>query len=253
MIAFPYSSKTLARLADAIDSGYTDSKMGLLFLDAQVDQWAPDNAKNKLDRAMQLLVEMRTVNTTQSADGFRELARLVLARGKPPSASFSPPEAAPWYPQLRDALAADGWDFDEQTDKLVPIVPAVSMSAEFSALEQALNARGFGTAAGHYSQAVDAFGDGKWASANGQLRACFEETVTQLGAVPPSSHGGRIQKAFDNLGLAGKLKPDEDEFGKRLWKQLHPNGAHPGLSDEDEARFRLLTLTGYLRYLVARA
>jgi hypothetical protein len=44
----------------------------------------------------------------------------------------------------------------------------------------------------------------------------------------------------------------ECEFGKALWRLLHANGSHPGLSDQDESRFRLLTLTGYARYLLSR-
>ncbi|MCZ7537874.1 MAG: hypothetical protein M5T61_19395 [Acidimicrobiia bacterium] len=45
---------------------------------------------------------------------------------------------------------------------------------------------------------------------------------------------------------------DEAGFGKALWKLLHPGGSHPGLSDQDESRFRLLTLTGYARFLLSR-
>jgi hypothetical protein len=48
------------------------------------------------------------------------------------------------------------------------------------------------------------------------------------------------------------LVEGEQQFGKDLWKLLHANGSHPGLSDEDESRFRLLTLTGYARYLLGR-
>jgi hypothetical protein len=32
----------------------------------------------------------------------------------------------------------------------------------------------------------------------------------------------------------------EQQFGKDLWKLLDANGSHPGLSDEDELRFRLV-------------
>lgn len=73
------------------------------------------------------------------------------------------------------------------------------------------------------------------------------------GGVAPSGGTGHVQKAFDALQAANKLVDGEQQFGKDLWKLLHANGSHPGLSDEDESRFRLLALTGYARYLLSRA
>ena len=35
-----------------------------------------------------------------------------------------------------------------------------------------------------------------------------------------------------------------------IWETLHPSGSHPGLSDADEARFRMQLCTGLARFLL---
>ena len=142
--------------------------------------------------------------------------------------------------------------FDEASDRLVPMVSALQVTDELSWIEADLERRGWKTAAGHYRQAIDAFASGNWASANSQLRAFFEDLVLKAGDVPPSNAAGQVQKAFDALHDANKLVDGEEQFGEALWRLLHANGAHPGLSDQDESGFRLLALTGCARYLLNR-
>ena len=248
---FALSSRTICVLAEAIEIGKSATTMGTLFLKADVDAWEPEQPSNKLDRAVKLLKGLREDNTKDSNAGALELVRLMLAGGKAQTVGFSSREPTIWWTPLRDAVAADGWEFDEQSDRLVPTVPGVQVTDEVTWIEADLKRRGWTTAAGHYRQAIEAFASGtNWASANGQLRAFFEDLVCQAAGVPLGN--GQVQKAFDALEVAGKLVKGECEFGKALWKLLHANGSHPGLSDQDESRFRLLTLTGYARYLLSR-
>jgi len=247
---FVLSSRTIGVLAEAIEAGNSATTMGTLFLKANVDVWEPAQASNKLDRAVKLLKGLRTENTEESNAGALELVRLMLAGGKQRTAGFSSREPATWWKPLRDAVAADGWEFDDESDRLVPTLPGVQVTDEVTWIERDLDLRGWKTAAGHYHQAIEAFAAGRWASANGQLRAFFEEVVCRAAGVPLGN--GQVQKAFDALDAAGHLVKGESEFGKALWKLLHANGSHPGLSDQDESRFRLLAMTGYARYLLRR-
>ena len=104
---------------------------------------------------------------------------------------------------------------------------------------------------GHDEQAVENFAAGNWAAANGQLRAFFESVILHAGGTNNAAGSGQVQAAFDGLPVAGD-RSDEGDFGKKLWQMLHPGGSHPGLSDEDESRFRLLALTRYIRFLLRR-
>lgn len=248
---FALSSRSIGSLAEAIAAGNTATTMGTLFLKADVERWEPESAANKLDQAVKLLKILRAVNSKETNAGALELARLMLAWGKNDPKSFKR-EPADWWAPLRDALAADGWEFDETDDRLVPTVPALQVTDEVTWIETNLEHRGWQTAAGHYRQAIDAFASGNWASANSQLRAFFEDFVRQAGGLPSGGGTGQVQKAFDALQAANKLVEGEQQFGKDLWKLLHAHGSHPGLSDQDESRFRLLALTGYARYLLSR-
>lgn len=252
MSAFVLSSHSIAVLAEAVEAGNSAATMGALFLRADVDRWEPNDAPNKLERVLRLLKAMRRDNSREANAGALELARLMLAKGKPDPSAFRRGEGAEWWPHLRDALAADGWEFDEDEDRLFPSVPGAIVTDEVSWIEADLMARGWTTAVGHYRQALDAFASGRWASANSQLRAFFEEVVRQAAGNTGSSGTGHVQRAFDALDAASSLVDGEKEFGKSLWKLLHANGSHPGLGDQDECRFRLLALTGYARYLLAR-
>jgi hypothetical protein len=252
MAEFALSSKSIATLAEAIETGNTTTTMGTLFLKADVERWEPETAANKLDRAVKLLRNLRADNSKEANAGALELARLMLTAGKADRDSYARPQPTTWWPALRDAVAADGWEFDETDDRLVPTVPALQVTDEVTWIETDLARRGRTTAAGHYCQAIEAFASGSWASANSQLRAFFEDLVSQAGSIQPGGGTGHVQQAFDTLQVANLLVDGEQQFGKDLWKLLHANGPHPGLSDQDESRFRLLTLTGYARYLLSR-
>jgi hypothetical protein len=248
MVSFPLSSPTSGHLVDAITRGFSGTDMGTLFMKAGVDDWA-EPANNKASRVQVLLANLRQDGTNEAVVGALELARLVLAHGKADGWS----EAAPWWEPLKDAIAADGWEFDDERDVLVPMVPAVQVADETGWVEAELRRRGWTTPAGHYRQAIDSFSAGNWAAANGQLRTFFESLIrTAGGANTGSSKAGQVQAAVDALDGLGRLLSNEGAFAKALWRFLHAGGSHPGLSDQHESRFRLLTLTGYARFLLSR-
>jgi hypothetical protein len=247
-MSLPFRSKTTGYLIEAIDDGYTNTKMGTLFLKAGADPWEPASYANKAERVQGLLRLLQVETTPAAFAAAQELVRLVLVHGKPNGYR----NAADWWEPLKTALAADGWAFDEHTDTLVPLVPGVHVAIEATWIVTELRHRGWLVPAGHYDQAVESFAEGRWAAANGQLRSFFESLVRTAGGTDTQPGSGQVLAAFDRLDAAGSLLPDEAEFGKRTWKLLHSAGSHPGLSDEDESRFRLLALTGYARFLLTR-
>ena len=220
-----------------------------LFLEAEVDEWQVQGAPNKETMAQGLLTNLRADGSEESRTGALELARLVLKAGNPSRLGIDAPR---WWTGLRVAVAADGWEFDEAKDRLVPTVPAVCVAEEVTWIEEELASRGWTTAAGHYNQAIESFASGNWAAANSQLRTFFEDLILTATGDSSSHARGAVYKSVDRLDQAGRLIRHESAFIKKLWKILQPRGSHPGLSDEHESRFRLLVLTGYARFLLRR-
>ncbi|WP_395459879.1 hypothetical protein ACHMW5_36045 (plasmid) [Azospirillum melinis] len=120
-----------------------------------------------------------------------------------------------------------------------------------SELMRLLDQHGLTTAKGHLEQAFDAHTRGKWASANGQLRTFFDALLDELAVKldPSASTLGSGQARRGKLAALGFLSLPLNEwdndgkgFINGLVKRLHPQGAHPGLSDEDDSTFRLHTV-----------
>lgn len=125
----------------------------------------------------------------------------------------------------------------------------------------------FSVAKGHYEQALSAYTRGEWAAANAQLRSFSESLFDSIAEtlvddkknLPSDSHQRREM-------LATKTSPsfffshlNEWEIGGKggfiqgFWRRLHPQGSHPGLSDEEDSTFRLqivvIVASHYLRRL----
>lgn len=247
-VPYPLSSRTKGHLAEAIAARYTHTNMETLFHKAGAEDWIVEGA-NKEAKALGLLTNMAGDGSKEAAAAGLELLRLVLAEGK--AAAYG--QEAPWYPALRDAAQADGWEFDEQHDELVPTVPGISVANEITWIEAELERRGWTEPAGHYRQAVANFADGNWAAANSQLRTFFEALIRTVAGNQEAKGNGQVQKGFDDLDARDDLLVEgEAAFGKAAWRLMHEGGSHPGLSDQDTSRFRLLMLTGYARLLLSR-
>ncbi|MGG7599827.1 hypothetical protein ACQ4OD_22750 [Pseudomonas sp. WC1] len=122
---------------------------------------------------------------------------------------------------------------------------------------------GFNTAGRHLDQAIDAHARGDWAAANAQYRTFLEQLVDDIASL----HFGTENSALSNLNnrlqlLGGKgylsqnrgeWAPDGKSFVGGLFKMLHSEGSHPGLSDEDHCTFRLHLVLVTARTLLRRS
>lgn len=161
---------------------------------------------------------------------------------------------------LNRALERDG--FTVEGGQLRRALPnALDLPQADDEVHAILNRVGFDVARGHLDQAIAAHGRGEWAGANGQLRT-FVEALFDAIAQRLSLHLNREAPAVGHpsrLWLAG-LNPSffvaelnewtgqGSGFVEGFIRRLHPQGAHPGLSDEEDSTFRL-----HLVLLVARA
>jgi hypothetical protein len=171
------------------------------------------------------------------------------------------------FPRLVRALKRDGYVIENGTLRamLPEEVRLAETEDEFTTL---LDQYGFSTAKGHYQQAVSAHTRGEWAAANAQLRACMESLFDTM-AEKLSEDPTKLPATSDNkltwlaqlnppflLQSLNEWEPSGKGFVQGFRKRLHPEGAHPGLSNEEDSTVRLhlviIIASHYLRRLQAR-
>lgn len=126
-----------------------------------------------------------------------------------------------------------------------------------------LDVHEFETPRGHLEQAVDAHARGDWAAANSQLRAFIEGLLDEIALrIDPESkkikpgqhrraHLANVTPPFLDP-LLGEWAHNGVGFINGLMARLHPQGAHPGLSNEVDSTFRLHIVLISARLLLVR-
>jgi hypothetical protein len=153
-------------------------------------------------------------------------------------------------------LGSDETRTDEirRVARLVRMLPENITGMDFGEAEDEigmlLNGCGFQVAKGHLNQSMSAFQRGEWSSANGELRNFYESYLNEIAVGLGYSGTGDSKVKRDFLGNLQPpfLLPDYNEwnannqkpqFVQGLMSRLHPHGGHPGLSEEEDATFRL--------------
>lgn len=165
---------------------------------------------------------------------------------------------------LANSLKRDGYIIKERTiKKMLPNeIEEAKTESELFAL---LNKYNFSTTKGHLEQAIKNHSQGNWAGANGQFRPFIESLLVDICKfVLPSN---KCENANTAINLLSKtvnppfLRSDLNEvenpncnkpFIDGFWKRLHPEGTHPGLSDEEDSTFRYHITIVVAYYLLRR-
>lgn len=154
------------------------------------------------------------------------------------------------FPRLIHALEQDGYVVDQGVLRRA-LPEALELPQVDDEVHDVLRQRGFNAPLGHLDQAIEAHSRGNWAAANGQLRTyvegLFDELAQRLAPNPaeaPSTADARRRLLADLRPplLRRDLNEWEDDgkgFIQGFIRRLHPQGPHPGLSDEDDSTFRL--------------
>ena len=133
---------------------------------------------------------------------------------------------------------------------LPPGVPGLNFREAEDEVSLLLVQGGFLVAKGHLERAVSAFQRGAWSSANAELRNFYEcylnEIAVQLGC--PSGLDSKGKRDYLGSLLPPFLLSEYNEWNENnqkpqyvqgLMSRMHPHGGHPGLSEEEDATFRL--------------
>lgn len=191
------------------------------------------------------------------------------------------------WQKLKAGLRFDGFEVNEPQDddtagwmtpsssapatlvRMLPSdVPELDMREAENEVVQLLKKHKLAIAEGHLSRAVSAFQRGEWSGANGELRNFLEsylnEMALKLGCDP--TFDSKQKRDFLGSGVTPPfLLSDYNEwsageqkspFVQGLMSRMHPHGGHPGLSEEEDATFRiqinLVTARLFLRRLDRR-
>lgn len=196
-------------------------------------------------------VAQRSTQVIDTVGGQMTLAEAVVRAAVDVAVlEYGKPEQAPF---LR-GLALDGYvvSWDESTR--VPLLRAalpeeIDLPAADDEVHQLLKHFGFHVPLGHLDQAIAAHTRGDWAAANSQIRSFLEGLLDdialridqQKAGLLPTSENRRAMLA--EKGFLSKERnewaPDGKSYVSGLFKMLHTDGSHPGLSDDDHSTFRL--------------
>lgn len=121
------------------------------------------------------------------------------------------------------------------------------------------------TAKGHLDQAIEIHSRGKWAAANGQLRTFLQELFDEIARrIDPTRAADRSPGENMRQLLAttdppflqeslGEWSQDGKNFINGVFKRLHSEGPHPGLSGNEDSTFRLHLVLIVARHYLRRA
>lgn len=211
------------------------------------------------------IVVQRAEAVLQTLDGSMSLGEAVIRQ----AAQLAQQDATqPLQTAFARGLARDGYvlvwdDYGRNASIRAALPDEVQLPEADDEVHRLLKSFGFATPLGHLDQAIEAHTRGDWAACNSQLRTFFESLFDDIArnvrpqeaAQRPSSENRRAL-----LAEIGFLATDRNEWtqdGKNyingLFKMLHTEGSHPGLSDEDHSTFRLhvvlVTARTFLRRL----
>lgn len=155
---------------------------------------------------------------------------------------------------------------ERRTTELRRMLPeSADVAAADDEVHALLRDRDFTTPLGHLQQAIEAHSRGHWAAANSQLRSFLEGLLDEIAerlapdraTETPGGYGRRaLLAALDPPFLSRSLNEwrDDQKAGliNGLFNRLHPEGSHPGLSDEEDSTFRLHIVLIVARMLLRR-
>lgn len=192
---------------------------------------------------------------------------------------------APYWKKLVAGLRMDGFEIvqrdtgDAENDifgkprrilgppelqRMLPkAIPDLSSRAAENELQALLRKHDFQVSSGHLQQAINNFSLGNWAAANAQLRTFVEDCLSQIAVRLGCNASENAASKRKFLGECDPpflladynewdLNPQKPQYVQGLWSRLHPEGSHPGLSEEDDATFRMQIVLISVRLFMRR-
>jgi hypothetical protein len=148
------------------------------------------------------------------------------------------------------ALERDGYTAEhQQLRRALPV--ALDLPVADDEVHKLLDRHNLLIPKGHLDQAIENHQRGNWAAANSQLRTFYESLFDEIALLVDPQNASQTQAGEGRRRHLANLAPpflirnlnewsdDGKNFVNGIWKRLHPQGAHPGLSDDEDCTFRL--------------
>ncbi len=200
---------------------------------------------------MARMVSQRATRPTSTVAGQMTLAEAVVREAV---GATIPQNTKAEQDRFVRGLTLDGyvvsWDADTSVPLLRAALPeAADLPAADDEVHQLLGQFGFNVPLGHLDQAISAHVRGDWAAANSQIRTYLEGLISAIAAHIDPQQAVELRSAencrawLTERGFLSSSRSEWSSDGKNylngLFKMLHSDGSHPGLSDEDHCTFRL--------------
>jgi len=267
MRSAPFTRPTLIAAVELLEQ-HSQARFNQVVLRLGLEDEIPSNTGVSVAKKCDLLgriVVQRADAILETLDGRMTLGEAVVRQ----AALLAQPDAAhSLQTAFARGLARDAfvlvWDDDGRNASIRAALPGeIQLPETDDEVHRLLKSFTFTTPLGHLDQAVEAHTRGDWAACNGQLRTFLESLFDDIARnVRPEDAAKRPNAENRRALLAeiGFLSTSRNEWtgdGKNyvngLFKMLHTEGSHPGLSDEDHSTFRLhvvlVTARTFLRRL----
>lgn len=254
MKSHPFTRPTIVAAVEFLGEMLTQAKFDQLAVRLGLDEEIPQGQAKSVTAKSALLariVNQRAAQIVSTLDGPVTLADAAVREAVGVTV---PQYAKNEQERFLRGLALDGyivsWEEDTRTPLLRAALPGeVDLPAADDEVHQLLKKFGFNVPLGHLDQAIDAHTRGDWAAANSQMRTFLEGLLSDIAShIDPQKAATLASSENRRAWLAERefLSSSRNEWTKDgknylngLFKMLHTDGSHPGLSDEDHSTFRL--------------
>ena len=244
----------------------THAEIGRFLLKFELEEVASEKLGSKTSRLNSLIKYLIDNPDKKGPFGGNLIFELIEELIERRLSHYPTPSIEEKLPKLVNSLKRDGYIIKD--GKLKTVLPEnIQLTEKENELDLLLEKFRFATAKGHLKQAISAHTRSDWASANAQLRSFMESLFDSIAKRLTDDKKGLPLSGYQkSCELLAKLNPPfllstlnewvvngKGSFLQGLWKRLHPQGSHPGLSDEEDSTFRLhliiLTASYYLKRL----
>lgn len=254
MKSHPFTRPTIVAAIEFLGEMLTQAKFDQLAVRLKLDDEIPLGSAKSVTAKSALLARIVNQRATQIVSTLDGPVTLAEAAVREAVGVTVPQYAKAEQERFLRGLALNGyvvsWDEDARTPLLRAALPSeVDLPAADDEVHQLLKQFEFSVPLGHLDQAIDAHTRGDWAAANSQIRTFLEGLLSDIAshidpkkaAELPSSENRRAwlaERGFLSINR-NEWTSDGKNYLNGLFKMLHTDGSHPGLSDEDHSTFRL--------------